>query len=106
MAPGETMEKLVGLGIAQDDILLTWPNKEHRFWNIAAQAAQLAMAYCLNTASYSLTRQRTAGAPTGNLLPVLRENHDDGDKKYLLPLVSCCCFEIACPENSWFPKRR
>jgi L-ascorbate 6-phosphate lactonase len=31
LAPGETMEKLVGLGIAQDDITLTWPNREHRF---------------------------------------------------------------------------
>jgi len=34
VAPGETMEKLVALGIAQDDILLTWPNKEHRFGDV------------------------------------------------------------------------
>src|SRR5882762_10559018 len=34
VAPGETMEKLVGLGIPRDEISLTWPNKEHRFGDV------------------------------------------------------------------------
>jgi L-ascorbate 6-phosphate lactonase len=38
VAPGETMEKLLGLGIPQDEILLTWPNKEHRLGDVRLKA--------------------------------------------------------------------
>jgi L-ascorbate 6-phosphate lactonase len=34
VAPGETMEKLVGFGIPKDEIRLIWPNKEYRFGDI------------------------------------------------------------------------
>src|SRR4029077_5471228 len=34
VAPGETVEKLVRLGIAEDDGLITWPNKEYRFGDL------------------------------------------------------------------------
>lgn len=38
VAPGETLEKLMGLGILRDEILLVWPNKEHRFGDIRMRA--------------------------------------------------------------------
>jgi L-ascorbate 6-phosphate lactonase len=31
VAPGETMEKLLTLGVEQKEVALSWPNKEHRF---------------------------------------------------------------------------
>jgi L-ascorbate 6-phosphate lactonase len=34
VAPGETLEKLAAMGIAQEEISLTWPNKEHVFGDI------------------------------------------------------------------------
>jgi len=34
VAPGETVEKLLGLGITQDEVLMTWPNKEYRFGDL------------------------------------------------------------------------
>jgi L-ascorbate 6-phosphate lactonase len=38
VAPGETMEKLVAMGIPCEDILLTWPNKEHRIGDVRLKA--------------------------------------------------------------------
>jgi L-ascorbate metabolism protein UlaG (beta-lactamase superfamily) len=34
VAPGETMDKLVTLGISTTEIALSWPNKEHRFGDV------------------------------------------------------------------------
>jgi len=34
VAPGETMEKLLTFGVPQDEIVLSWPNKEHRFGDL------------------------------------------------------------------------
>lgn len=34
IAPGETMEKLMGMGVPRGVILLTWPNKEHRLGDL------------------------------------------------------------------------
>jgi L-ascorbate 6-phosphate lactonase len=38
VAPGETMEKLLSLGITPDEILLIWPNKEYRFGDVRLKA--------------------------------------------------------------------
>ena len=38
IAPGETMEKLMGLGVPREEILLTWPNKEHRLGDLRLKA--------------------------------------------------------------------
>jgi L-ascorbate 6-phosphate lactonase len=38
IAPGETMEKLIGLGVPREEILLTWPNKEHRLGDVRLKA--------------------------------------------------------------------
>lgn len=38
IAPGETMEKLQSLGVPRHEILLTWPNKEHRLGDIRLKA--------------------------------------------------------------------
>jgi L-ascorbate 6-phosphate lactonase len=38
VAPGETMEKLLGLGVPREEILLTWPNKEHRLGDLRLKA--------------------------------------------------------------------
>ena len=34
VAPGETMEKLLTFGVPLNEIVLSWPNKEHRFGDI------------------------------------------------------------------------
>jgi L-ascorbate 6-phosphate lactonase len=34
VAPGETMEKLLALGVPPGEIALSWPNKEHRFQDV------------------------------------------------------------------------
>jgi L-ascorbate 6-phosphate lactonase len=38
VATGETMEKLAGMGIPSGQILLTWPNKEHRVGDVRIKA--------------------------------------------------------------------
>jgi L-ascorbate 6-phosphate lactonase len=38
LAPGETKEKLVGLGFAETEVLLTWPNKEHCFGDVRVKS--------------------------------------------------------------------
>lgn len=38
VATGETMEKLVGMGVPREEILLTWPNKEHRLGDLRVKA--------------------------------------------------------------------
>lgn len=38
VAPGETMEKLEGLGISRDEIRLIWPNKEYQFNDVRLKA--------------------------------------------------------------------
>src|SRR5215831_15810439 len=34
VAPGETMEKLLSLGVGLAEVALSWPNKEHRFGDL------------------------------------------------------------------------
>jgi L-ascorbate 6-phosphate lactonase len=38
VATGETMEKLMAIGVAGGEILLTWPNKEHRIGDVCLKA--------------------------------------------------------------------
>jgi L-ascorbate 6-phosphate lactonase len=38
IAPGDTMEKLRGMGVPRREILLTWPNKEHRLGDLRLKA--------------------------------------------------------------------
>lgn len=38
VATGETMEKLLGMGVPQKEIFLTWPNREYRFGDVRLKA--------------------------------------------------------------------
>lgn len=41
VAPGETVDKLIGLGIPRGEILLVWPNKELRFSDVRIKAGKV-----------------------------------------------------------------
>jgi L-ascorbate metabolism protein UlaG (beta-lactamase superfamily) len=34
LVPGETMDKLLALGVPREEVVLTWPNKQHRFGDL------------------------------------------------------------------------
>jgi L-ascorbate 6-phosphate lactonase len=38
IAPGETVEKLSAIGVTNDEILMTWPNKEYRIGDVRVKA--------------------------------------------------------------------